>query len=194
MPSAERGDFAPVFVVVGGSLDSWVVAAGDREDKQARNHFWALLQEVASRASGDRNRTDPKVSSRASDWSPQDSRRSRPDHPHRCRSRAGRRRPGRDPRPGPHPSPRPRQHCMTGYEPTWHACPPRQACQCSTPDCLDGRARTPRATTRRAPPEPCTQSRTAARPLYSPCAYSRQGGDSGSPRKHHSLRGSQTLE
>jgi hypothetical protein len=77
MPSAERGDFAPVFVVVGGSLDSWVVAAGDREDEQARNHFWALLQKAASRASGDRNRTDPKVSSRASDWSPQDSRRSR---------------------------------------------------------------------------------------------------------------------
>lgn len=90
MPSAERGDFAPVFVVVGGSLDSWVVAAGGREDKQARNHFWALLQEVASRASGDRNRTDPKVSSRASDWSPQDSRRSRQEAAVAARGKAGR--------------------------------------------------------------------------------------------------------
>jgi hypothetical protein len=71
MPAATGDDFAPVFVVVGGSLGSWVMSHGDREDEQFRNQFrnqfMALLHEAASRTGADRNRTDPKISSRASD-------------------------------------------------------------------------------------------------------------------------------
>lgn len=56
MPAASRDDFASVFVVVGaGSVGSWVISHGDREDEDLRDQVKALLREVASRVEANLN-------------------------------------------------------------------------------------------------------------------------------------------
>jgi hypothetical protein len=61
MPAAAWDDFAPVFVVVGTNLSSWVISHGHHEDEGLRNQLRAVLEEAASRFAGDRSHTDPEI-------------------------------------------------------------------------------------------------------------------------------------
>jgi hypothetical protein len=53
MPATASAESATVFIIVGGSTESWVTAHGNREREQLKGHIKALVQEAVSGAGRD---------------------------------------------------------------------------------------------------------------------------------------------
>jgi len=50
MPGVAHDDFAPVFIVVGGSLGSWPISHGHSDNEQLKNEIRPLIYDAVSRA------------------------------------------------------------------------------------------------------------------------------------------------